>query len=298
LWVQITKVAGVGRAEVCTVLGRKCFDAGKYAQSLALCETARGIYESLGAAVPDVELAQVYLGIVSSLAKLDRPADAARYSDRAIELLREVDPSGAAEMLRTQGRYWYDAKEYELSLQCHMKASSDPDPDADDSSVGLDTFNIALCYLMMEGWSEAISLYNEARALFLRTADPTWVAYCDEQLAECHIKVGNGVKAEHHAQLALDYANTALDNDRQRYSNYYLAMAKKLMGDVESTEKYLRDAQYMITVGGRKDWPLLIKVEKELAQVMHQTHRSDQGDEIIRRLKGIEDTLSRGSKLK
>jgi hypothetical protein len=52
--------------------------------------------------------------------------------------------------------------------------------------------------------------------------------------------------------------------------------------------------QYMITAGGNKDWPLLIKVEKELARLLRQTYRSDEGDEILRRLKGIEVTLDGG----
>jgi hypothetical protein len=50
----------------------------------------------------------------------------------------------------------------------------------------------------------------------------------------------------------------------------------------------------MITAGGNKDWPLLIKVEKELARLLRQTYRSDEGDEILRRLKGIEVTLDGG----
>jgi len=294
LWEQFTKTEGIDRADICIALGTFAYKKGNHIHSLTLCETARDLYESEGEGVNPRDLVQAYLGMAYSLEGLNRLRGAAEAAHQAVTHLPDTDLSETAELLRYESRIWYQAENYERSIKCSESALRQPDPETNNHKIGIDYFNIGMGHQMLEHWLKAIKNYCQARSYFQKDRDPTCVAGCDEELTKCFIHRKNGINAEFHAQLALDYANTTLDNNRQRYSNYYLGLAKKINGDLKGAEKYLQDAQYLITVGGDRDWQLLIKVGKALSEIMHLTDRSDEGEEILRRLKGIEDTLGGG----
>lgn len=294
LWERFTTYKGIRRADICIALGTHAYQKGNHTHSLLLSETARDLYESEGEGVNPRDLVQAYLGMAYSLEGLNRQKEAAEAAHQVVAHLPDTDLSETAEMLRYESRIWYQAEEFERSIKCSESALRQLDPETNNHKIGIDYFNIGMGNQMLEHWLKAIKNFRQARLFFQKERDPLCVVGCDEELTKCFIHRKNGINAEFHAQLALDYANTACDNDRQRVSNYYMALAKKLNGDLKGAEKYLRDAQYMITVGGSKDWPLLIKVEKKLAHLLRETYRSDEGDEILRRLKGIEDTLNGG----
>ena len=291
LWEEFTQARGIARADICIALGNFAYKKGNHMHSLALCETARDLYESEGLVANSGDLVQAYIGIAYSREGLNQPKEAAEAAHEAAKFLSDTDLSATAEMFRYESRVWFQAEDYERSIKCSEKAQRQLDQEVTNHKIGTDYFNIAIASEMLGRWLKAVKNFRQARLYFQKDRDPIGVAYCDEELSQCLIQRNQGLAAEYHAQLALDYANTALDNNRQRVSNYYLGMAKKVNGDFKGAEKCLRDAQYMITVGGEKDWPLLIKIEKELAQIYRQTDRTEEADEILRRLRAIEDTF-------
>ena len=77
LWQRIPNTEGTERAETFVALSHLAYDRGDHKASLALCESAREIYEQLGAETSTAALMHVYEGITWSLRKLDRDEEAA-----------------------------------------------------------------------------------------------------------------------------------------------------------------------------------------------------------------------------
>ena len=98
LWQRIPNTQGTERAETFVALSHLAYDRGDHKASLALCESAREIYEQLGAETSTSALLHVYEGISWSLRKLDRDEEAAELALRAVDLLKEDSPTDAADI--------------------------------------------------------------------------------------------------------------------------------------------------------------------------------------------------------
>ena len=109
LWQRIPNTEGTERAETFVALSHIAYDRGDHKAALALCESAREIYEQLGAEASTSALMHVYDGISWSLRKLDRDEEAAELALRAVDLLKDERPSDAADMMRDAGRFYFAA---------------------------------------------------------------------------------------------------------------------------------------------------------------------------------------------
>ena len=77
LWETASKAEGEEKVDALIQLSYRSFHRGEHAESLALCETARDLYEALGASANSSTLAHIYTGIGYSLNRLRRHSDAA-----------------------------------------------------------------------------------------------------------------------------------------------------------------------------------------------------------------------------
>ena len=109
LWETASNCDGEEKVDALIQLSYRSFNRGDHAESLALCETARDLYEALGAGANTSTLAHIYTGIGYSLNRLRRHTDAAAALDRAVVLYREIGSTEAVVQLRCEGDSWYDA---------------------------------------------------------------------------------------------------------------------------------------------------------------------------------------------
>ena len=156
LWKRIPNTQGTERAETFVALSHIAYDRGDHKASLALCESAREIYEQLGAEASTSALMHVYEGITWSLRKLDRDEEAAELALHAVDILKENNPMEAADMMRDAGRFYFAAEKYEKSLQCHQNAIAEIDPDTTELSMGIDSYNCGFALVKMEKYAEDI----------------------------------------------------------------------------------------------------------------------------------------------
>ena len=77
MWKQLPHTAGEERAQILLELAQDAVARNSGDEALALAEEARGIYQSLGASVPNVEVAKSIFGIGSALKQLHREKEAA-----------------------------------------------------------------------------------------------------------------------------------------------------------------------------------------------------------------------------
>ena len=291
LWKKIPSTQGADRADAYIELSHLAYDRGDHKAALALCQSAREIYEGLTTYVGTSQLLHVYEGITWSLRRLDRDAEAAQVALDAVALLNEEDPLAATEMFRDAGRFYYAAGEYEKSLECHNKAIADCNPDMTDTNMGCDEYNCGSTLVQLKRYAEALPHLLAARGYFKKSKEPERIFYCDEYITVCYIELNNSVEAINYAQKTLDFAVTAQKRVLETWARYRMCCAKVLIGELDVAEDELREALSMNADSCDVDWDLAVDVELEIAKILITKGRVSEADEIIRRLANLKDIL-------
>ena len=291
LWKKIPSTQGADRADAYIELSHLAYERGDHKAALALCQSAREIYEGLTTYVGTSQLLHVYEGITWSLRRLDRDAEAAQVALDAVALLNEEDPLAATEMFRDAGRFFYAAGEYEKSLECHNKAIADCNPDMTDTNMGCDEYNCGSTLVQLKRYAEALPHLLAARGYFKKSKEPERIFYCDEYITVCYIELNNSVEAINYAQKTLDFAVTAQKRVLETWARYRMGCAKVLIGELEVAEEELREALSMNASSSDVDWDLAVEVELEIVKILITKGRVAEADEITRRLANLKDIL-------
>ena len=291
LWKKIPSTQGADRADAYIELSHLAYDRGDHKAALALCQSAREIYEGLTTYVGTSQLLHVYEGITWSLRRLDRDAEAAQVALDAVALLNEEDPLAATEMFRDAGRFYYAAGEYEKSLECHNKAIADCNPDMTDTNMGCDEYNCGSTLVQLKRYAEALPHLLAARGYFKKSKEPERIFYCDEYITVCYIELDNSVEAINYAQKTLDFAVTAQKRVLETWARYRMGCAKVLIGELDVAEEELREALSMNASSSDVDWDLAVEVELEIVKILITKGRVAEADEITRRLANLKDIL-------
>ena len=291
LWKKIPSTQGADRADAYIELSHLAYDRGDHKAALALCQSAREIYEGLTTYVGTSQLLHVYEGITWSLRRLDRDAEAAQVALDAVALLNEEDPLAATEMFRDAGRFYYAAGEYEKSLECHNKAIADCNPDMTDTNMGCDEYNCGSTLVQLKRYAEALPHLLAARGYFKKSKEPERIFYCDEYITVCYIELNNSVEAINYAQKTLDFAVTAQKTVLETWARYRMGCAKVLIGELDVAEEELREALSMNASSSDVDWDLALEVEQEIVKILITKGRVAEADEITRRLANLKDIL-------
>ncbi len=291
LWKKIPSTQGADRAEAYVELSHLAYDRGDHKAALALCQSAREIYEGLTTFVGTAQLLHVYEGITWSLRRLDRDAEAAQVALDAVVLLKEEDPAAAAEMFRDAGRFYYAAGEFEKSLECHNQALAECNPDMSDTNMGCDEYNCGSALVQLKRYAEALPHLLAARGYFKKSKEPERIYYCDEYLTVCYIELNNSVEAINFAQKTLDFAVTAQKRVLETWARYRMGCAKVLIGELEEAEEELRQALSMNASLNDVDWDLALEVEQEIVKILITKGRVSEAGEITRRLANLKEII-------
>jgi len=291
LWKKIPSTQGADRAEAFVELSHLAYDRGDHKAALALCQSAREIYEGLTTFVGTSQLLHVYEGITWSLRRLDRDAEAAQVALDAVVLLKEEDPAAATEMFRDAGRFYYAAGEFEKSLECHNQALAECNPDMSDTNMGCDEYNCGSALVQLKRYAEALPHLLAARGYFKKSKEPERIYYCDEYLTVCYIELNNSVEAINFAQKTLDFAVTAQKRVLETWARYRMGCAKVLIGELEEAEEELRQALSMNASSNDVDWDLALEIEQEIVKILITKGRVSEAGEITRRLANLKEII-------
>lgn len=294
LWKSIPSTQGADRAETFVQLSHLAYDRGDHKAALALCQCAREIYEGLTGFVEITKMLHVYEGITWSLRRLDRDEEAAYVALDAVTLLKEDDPAAATDMFRDAGRFFYAAGEFQKSLDCHELALGDVNPDLSDITIGVDYFNCGSSLVRLDKYEEALPYLITARKYFKKAKEPERVYCTDEFLAIAYTELENGIEAIIYAQKSLDFAITAQNKYYEMWSHYRLACAQVLVGELNTAEEHLRTTISMNTSSCEPDWDLALDAERAVADVYTTQGRSEEAEEIVLRLKTLEEIMDCG----
>jgi tetratricopeptide (TPR) repeat protein len=137
-------------------------------ECLAICESARDIYESLPE--PDrQESAHAYTGITYSLNELDRNNEAEVVGKRVIELLKEIDSPDLIRAYRDEAKFAYDAGLYEESIYYLGEVEKCLSVDEHELAIAWDKFGLSRSLIKLKRYEEAISNLKLARETFKKS---------------------------------------------------------------------------------------------------------------------------------
>ena len=289
LWKRVSEGQGRDKAEALLQLSYKASQEGDFDESLALCETAREIYEDFDELSAKSMLAHTFFGIGHSLRHLDRFAEAAIALAKSVELYQEIGSEDALHILNEEGDAWYEAKEYQKSYDAYRRAIEDSNPDTCDSIVARNYVDAGTALEKLKEWSKALEHFTEGRARYKKLKDLRTMAHCDEEISLCYVWLGDGVSALVHAQLALDYAVTAEDEVHLMWAKARMALSKKTLGQYQEALDLFADAKSIMVSQPNPPWKAIIKLEKQHADILKKLGRMDAASEVLRRISSFEE---------
>jgi tetratricopeptide (TPR) repeat protein len=291
LWDRIPEVDGEERASTYYELSARIYARGQYDEALALAETARDIYSTLGDSAPSEGLAQAYSAIGYNLNQLKRMDEAATAMSKAVEILRENKSPIALELACTLGEWWYTSKQYDKVVETMNECAQEHLVDGNEIGAANDLHLIGCAERELKNYEKSIDAFKEARALFKRNKEVIHVARCDQKIASCLIELGEGELALETARRAVDVFETGHDHRRETFAQFEYGKAQILLEKFDDALATLEQVLSVVSEDEPKDFEFIVDVETRIAKIIRMQGRTDEADEIERRLRAVQEAL-------
>ena len=292
LWERMSTTEGAERAEVLDELSHIAFRRDAFNECLQLVDTSIDIYFKLGMDSHIKELIHLYEGKAFSLRHLERPAESADTFEE-IATLHQIndDTNGYIRAKRAAACDWYDAREWQKSLDGHIAAQGAIDPDATPMSMGTDLLNIGTAQIKLNLHTEAITTFLSARKLFKGEKNPEFVNWADQYLAITYAVLENGPEAKFHAKHYFNYSKVAEDMTMEGFARYRLGVAHLLCQEYVDAERELVSALEQLTLDENKDWEDILGANQALAKVLTALGKEEEANVRLERIATIEETI-------
>ncbi|CAB4542261.1 MAG: tetratricopeptide repeat protein [Actinobacteria bacterium] len=291
MWEALPGSDGQEKAELLIQLAHQATHRGSSEEALALAETAREIYESMGATAADAALADAYVGIGHSLRKLHREEDALKAIGKAVDIYRRDQYPYIDDLLRTQAGWFAELEDWTSALECYKEAVVLNEVEGNQKWLAKSLFSAGWCLVELDQYSDAQANFRKAREIFKSLGMIEQVGWCDERTAHCAYKLGNYVEAAALGAIAQNVAFFC--NNSKFHANAHLVLARAHigLGDYEKAGNHIVDAQGLAGFTDDKDWQLIVDIEQERANHCRVQGMEDSALEIEARLVTIRDIL-------
>ena len=292
LWERISTTEGVERAEVLDELSYIAYRRDDFNECLQLVDTSIDIYFKLGMDSHIKELIHLYEGKAYSLRHLKRQAESADTFEEIAKLFQiDDDTTGYIKAKRAAACDWYEAREWQKSLDSHLAAQSAIDPDATPMSMGIDLLNIGTAQIKLDMHTEAIATFLSARKLFKEAKNPEYVNWADQYLAITYAVLENGPEAKFHAKHYFNYSKVAEDMSMEGFARYRLGVAHLLCQEYEDAQRELVSALEQLTLDENKDWEEILGANQALAKALTALGKEEEANIRLERIATIAETI-------
>ena len=291
LWAATQAGIPIERARAYIELAQLEEANSKFKDALPLYEVALGLIEAEAEVDYALDLVQVLYQIAQCLNFLGRNQEEIEVIKKALNVATECGVGDLPALHRAAGYSYYSLMDYENSVKNHQAALNYPDPDAGDISLAIDQLNIGTSLSKLKRFDEAIEILKIARDLFKRLKEPKLVAICDGEIAENYVELNDAASIEKYGQLALGTAEMVEDRQRQWWLHYFLAVAKRLQGELDDSICHLETGRSLAISHGYQEFAYLVKVDCELAKIYRSQGLDQQAEKIERRVKTVAEIL-------
>ncbi|MFM8922059.1 MAG: hypothetical protein ACKOFV_05350 [Candidatus Nanopelagicaceae bacterium] len=223
---------------------------------------------------------------------MQRNEEALQNGQRAIELLEEIGSTDVLKAYRDEGSFAFDAKQYEDSIKWYTKALEYVSPDDPEFHKGWDHFYIARALIKLDRNEDSIPHLKSAREIFKTAKNLRTVTYCDEELSLAYSRLGQLEFAKSHAELALDFAETAEDDVRTYWANIRYARACELGGEYEEAYEFYKAAKtWEVNNSKFTFWPHVFQLELQMADCLDGLGKTEEATEVRRRINNMSQSL-------
>jgi hypothetical protein len=283
---------GAERAEVLDELSHIAFRRDDFNECLQLVDTSIDIYFKLGMDSHVKELIHLYEGKAFSLRHLDRLAESADTFEEIAKLHQiDDDTTGYIRAKRAAACDWYDAKQWQKSLDGHIAAQEAIDLDATPMSMGIDLLNIGTAQIKVNLHTEAVATLLSARKIFKGEKTPEYVNWVDQYLSIAYAALENGPEAKFHAKHYFNYSKVAEDMSMEGFARYRLGIAHLLCQEYEDAQSQLVSALEQLTLDEDKDWENILGANRALAKALVALGREEEANARLERIATIEETI-------
>ena len=292
LWERISTTEGVERAEVLDELSYIAYRRDDFNECLQLVDTSIDIYFKLGMDSHIKELIHLYGGKAFSLRHLNRLAESADTFEEIAKLHHiDDDTNGYIRAKRAAACDWYDAKEWQKSLDGHIAVQGAIDPDATPMSMGTDLLNIGTAQIKLNLHTEAVATLLSARKIFKGEKTPEYVNWADQYLSIAYAALENGPEAKFHAKHYFNYSKVAEDMSMEGFARYRLGIAHLLCLEYEDAQSQLGTALEHLTLDENKDWDDILGANRALAKALVALGKEEEANTRLERIATIEETI-------
>ena len=292
LWERMSTTEGAERAEVLDELSHIAFRRDAFNECLQLVDTSIDIYFKLGMDSHIKELIHLYEGKAFSLRHLKRLAESADTFEEIAKLHQiDDDTTGYIRAKRAAACDWYDAREWQKSLDSHLAAQDAIDPDATPMSMGTDLLNIGTAQIKLDMHTEAIATLLSARKIFKGEKNPEYVNWADQYLSITYAVLENGPEAKFHAKHYFNYSKVAEDMSMEGFARYRLGIAHLLCQEYEDAHRELVAALEQLTLDDNKDWEEILGANQALAKALTALGKEDEANIRLERIATIAETI-------
>ena len=289
LWERVRNTEGASRAEVFAEIAKIENEKRNFEQSLALCETARDLYEADGKENHVRELINVYRGISANLAELERKRESISEAEKMIPLLESVDSPELGEWLRHIGRLYFSIKDYHKSIEFHEKAITADAFTSDKNQEAIDCLNLAMAYNRIEQPEIAVDFGKKALGIFKANKDPEWIVHAEGELCESYVKLENPVEIDYYGQRALDWHITVGNEMPVWWLKLYLAMSQRMQGELDRASELLEDARTYARAMACTDIDFYSDCDEESAKLFELNGMPEEAEKIRKRLANVKE---------
>jgi tetratricopeptide (TPR) repeat protein len=292
LWERMSETEGAERAEVLDELSHIAFRRDDFNESLQLVDTSIDIYFKLGMDSHIKELIHLYEGKAFSLRHLNRLAESADTFEEIAKLHQINDnTNGYIRAKRAAACDWYDAKEWQKSLDGHIAVQGAIDPDATPMSMGTDLLNIGTAQIKLNLHTEAVATLLSARKIFKAEKAPEYVNWADQYLSIAYAALEDGPEAKFHAKHYFNYSKVAEDMSMEGFARYRLGIAHLLCLEYEDAQSQLGTALEHLTLDENKDWEDILGANRALAKALVALGKEEEANTRLERIATIEETI-------
>lgn len=283
---------GAERAEVLDELSHIAYRRDAFNECLQLVDTSIDIYFKLGMDSHIKELIHLYEGKAFSLRNLKRPAESADTFEEIAKLYQiDDDTNGYIRAKRAAACDWYEAKQWQNSLDGHLAAQAAIDPDATPMSMGIDLLNIGTAQIKLNLHTEAVATFLSARKIFRGEKNPEYVNWADQYLSIAYAALENGPESKFHAKHYFNYSKVAEDMSMEGFARYRLGIAHLLCQEYEDAERQLVAALEQLTLDENKDWEDILGANRALAKALVALGKEEEANIRLERIATIEETI-------
>ena len=217
--------------------------------------------------------------------------EAATAMSKAVEILRENKSPIALELACTLGEWWYTSKQYDKVVETMNECAQEHLVDGNEIGAANDLHLIGCAERELKNYERSIDAFKEARALFKRNKEVIHVARCDQKIASCLIELGEGELALETARKAVDVFETGHDHRRETFAQFEYGKAQILLEKFDDALATLEQVLSVVSEDEPKDFEFIVDVETRIAKIIRMQGRTEEADEIERRLKSVQETL-------